>query len=147
MVLLDDVVQVFRLTQLDGQAAVGHQALHGGGIGAALVDGDLLLTVHGIDDPVAFVEMEHTFHQTMARAGSADHLVQTFTADDEHSFLTEPAYATLMAALLGWSAGGAKPTPGQIAQQCPVFEARFGAGCRFRPDYAPPPLGSRVPPR
>lgn len=105
-----------------------------------------VLTVHGIDDPVAFVEMEHTFHQTMARAGSADHLVQTFTADDEHSFLTEPAYATLMAALLGWSAGGAKPTPAQIAQQCPASEARFGAGCRFRPDYAPP-LGSRVPPR
>lgn len=91
--------------------------------------------------------MEHTFHQTMARAGSADHLVQTFTADDEHSFLTEPAYAPLMTALLGWSAGGAKPTPAQIAQQCPAFAARLGAGCRFRPDYAPPPLGSRVPPR
>ncbi len=106
-----------------------------------------VLTVHGIDDPVAFVEMDHSFRETMARAGTADHLVQTFTSDNEHSFLTEPAYATLMAALLDWTAGGPKPSAAQIAQRCPEFEARFGAGCRFRPDYTPAPLASRVPPR
>ena len=106
-----------------------------------------VLTVHGIDDATAFVEMDHTFRETMVRAGTADHLVQTFTADSEHSFLTEPVYATLMAALLQWSAGGTKPTVAQIAQQCPAFEARFGAGCRFRPDYAPPSLSSKVPAR
>ncbi|WP_395703308.1 hypothetical protein [Aquabacterium sp.] len=106
-----------------------------------------VLTVHGIDDPTAFVEMDHSFRDTMVRAGTADHLVQTFTSDHEHSFLTEPAYATLMATLLEWTAGGPKPTPAQIAQRCPAFESRFGAGCRFRPEYSPAPLATRVPPR
>lgn len=106
-----------------------------------------VLTVHGIDDATAFVEMQASFRDTMARAGTAGHLVQTFTADAEHSFLSEPVYVTLMNALLDWSAGGPRPTPASIAARCPEAESRFGPGCRFLPDYQPRPLDSRVPPR
>jgi hypothetical protein len=44
VILLDDVVQVLALPKLDVHAAVGDQCSHGGRIGAALVDGDLLGT-------------------------------------------------------------------------------------------------------
>jgi alpha-beta hydrolase superfamily lysophospholipase len=106
-----------------------------------------VLTVHGIDDPTAFVEMEDSFRRTMEKAGSADHLVQTFTANNTHSYLSEAAYPTLLASLVGWVRGGPKPTPVQIAERCKQFEPAFGANCRFRPDFQPVPLASRVPPR
>ena len=106
-----------------------------------------VLTVHGVDDAVAFVEMDATFRDTMQRAGAGDRLLQTFTSDAEHSYLTDPAYPTLMAALLDWEGGGAKPTPAAIAERCRTMEARFGAGCRFLPDYVPKPLDTRVAPR
>ena len=106
-----------------------------------------VLTVHGIDDPVAFVEMDAAFRDTMRRAGTDDHLVQTFTADGEHSYLSDPVYPALMEALLEWSAGGAKPTPASIAERCRRVEPAFGAGCRFVPDHVPRPLDTRVAPR
>jgi hypothetical protein len=106
-----------------------------------------VLTVHGIDDPTAFVEMDHSFRQTMERAGTAAHLVQAFTADRAHSYLSDAAYVTLFEALSQWARGGAAPTPAGIAQRCRDFEATFGAGCRFRPEYQPRPLDTRVTPR
>jgi hypothetical protein len=106
-----------------------------------------VLSVHGIDDPTAFVEMEDSFRRTMENAGNADHLVQTFTADNTHSYLSEAAYPTLLASLVEWVRGGPKPTPEQITQRCRQFEPAFGANCRFRPDFHPAPLSSRVPPR
>jgi alpha-beta hydrolase superfamily lysophospholipase len=106
-----------------------------------------VLTVHGIDDPVAFVELESVFRDTMARAGHADRLVQTFTADAEHSYLSDLQYLAATEALLAWARGGDKPTPASVAARCQAREASAGAGCRFRPDYRPAPLAERVPPR
>jgi dienelactone hydrolase len=106
-----------------------------------------VLTVHGINDATAFVELDSAFRQTMERAGTADHLVQTFTNDRDHSYLSDPVYPTLMASLLQWVERGEKPTPAGIAERCKTFEAQFGAGCRFLPDYKPAPLEARVAPR
>jgi hypothetical protein len=106
-----------------------------------------VLTVHGIDDPTAFVEMDDSFRRTMEKAGTADHLVQTFTADNTHSYLSDAAYPALLATLVDWVGGGAKPTAAQVAERCKQFEPAFGANCRFRPDYRPAPLASRVPAR
>ncbi|MDB5847777.1 MAG: rane protein, partial [Rhodoferax sp.] len=106
-----------------------------------------VLTVHGINDPTAFVEMDDSFRETMARGGSADRLVQTFTNDNEHSYLSDPAYPTLLAALLQWVERGEKPTPAGIAASCTGFEVRFGVGCRFLPGYRPAPLATRSPSR
>jgi pimeloyl-ACP methyl ester carboxylesterase len=103
-----------------------------------------VLTVHAVDDPVAFVELEHTFAQTMARAGKAGSLVQTFTSDKEHSYLTEPLYPALMEVLLQWVDGGQKPTPQTVADTCARHQARFGPGCHVLPQYKPPALDSRV---
>lgn len=123
-------------------------------VAALAADADLtgrirvpVLTVHGIGDSTAFVELESAFAQTMASGGSADRLVQTYTDHAEHSYLSDAVYATLLAALLEWIEQGNKPTPATIAQRCPSFAAQFGPDCRFAPQYRPAPLESRVPPR
>lgn len=106
-----------------------------------------VLTVHGINDATAFVELDAAFRETMAKAGNAERLVQTFTDDREHSYLSDPVYPTLVASLLQWVERGEKPTPAGIAQRCKTFEAQFGAGCRFLPEFTPKPLATRVAPR
>lgn len=106
-----------------------------------------VLTVHGVDDPTAFVEHEAAFRDTMVRAGTADRLVQTFTRDSEHSYLADPVYVALLASLLDWLDTGSKPTPAAVAARCRELEARYGPGCRFLPDFRPAPLDSRVPAR
>ncbi len=106
-----------------------------------------VLSVHAIDDPVAFVELESTFRDTVARASHGGNLVQAFTADDEHSYLSDVQYVAALQALLGWVQGGAKPTPLSLAEGCAALQPDWGAECRFRPAYAPAPLDTRVPPR
>jgi hypothetical protein len=106
-----------------------------------------VLTVKGVNDPTAFVELDSVFKATMDRAGTSGHLVQTFTQHSGHSYLSHPTYPTLMAALLRWVNDGTQPTPASIARQCPALEARFGKGCAFLPDYRPAALNTRVPDR
>ena len=74
-----------------------------------------VLSVHGLNDPTVFVEVDSVFQATMHKAGTAQHLVQTFTDDNQHSYLSDPVYATLVEALLLWVGQGAKPTPARIA--------------------------------
>jgi len=106
-----------------------------------------VLATHAIDDPVAFVELESTFLDTMQRAGTADHLVQTFTDEHEHSYLSDAEYPALMEALIAWVSKGEKPTPQRVAERCTALLPRFGGECRFVPAYRPGPLGTRVTPR
>jgi hypothetical protein len=60
------------------------------------------LTMHAIDDPTAFVELEQVFHDTVAKAGASDLLVQSFTDEHEHSKLATPEYAALLRAISAW---------------------------------------------
>ena len=106
-----------------------------------------VLTVKGVNDPTAFVELDSVFKATMDKAGTSGHLVQTFTQHSGHSYLSDPTYPTLVAALLRWVNDGTQPTPASIASQCPAFEATFGKGCAFLPDYRPAALNTRVPDR
>jgi len=108
-----------------------------------------VLTLHAIDDPTAFVELESAFRATMVQGGSADRLVQVFSADREHSYLADAEYVAAMAALLAWVERGDKPTPASVAARCERVDARFEPtrGCRIRPDYTPAPLAMRVPAR
>jgi len=106
-----------------------------------------VLTAHAIDDPTAFVELESTFRETMQRAGTADHLVQVFTDEGQHSYWNDTEYPALMDALLAWVERGERPTPHSIAAHCRTLEATWGARCRILPDYVPAPLDARVTPR
>jgi len=106
-----------------------------------------VLTVHGVNDPTAFVEMQSAFRQTMEKAGTADRLMQVFSDHSGHSYLSDPTYVALFDALLQWVEQGSKPTPQTVAEGCKRHEATFGEGCRILPGYVPPPFDSRVPPR
>ena len=83
----------------------------------------------------------------MARAGSTARLVQAFTDDHEHSYLSDVQYVAALQALRGWVERGDKPTPAAIAERCLKLEAEWGAACRYRPDYRPATLETRVAPR
>ncbi|MBT9495654.1 MAG: hypothetical protein IV107_25570 [Paucibacter sp.] len=106
-----------------------------------------ILTVHGIDDAIAFVELEAQFRSTVAAAGQSERLVQSFSDDAEHSYLSDPVYPALLAELLAWVEQGEKPSAATVLARCKVMEARFGPGCRLRPDYQPADLATRVAPR
>jgi len=106
-----------------------------------------VLDAHAVNDPIAFVELESAFRETMQRAGTADHLVQVFTDESEHSYLDDTEYPALMDALLAWVERGERPTPQAIAAHCRTLEATYGARCRILPDYVPAPLDARVTPR
>jgi hypothetical protein len=106
-----------------------------------------VLTVHAIDDPTAFVELESTFRDTMGKAGRAERLVQTFTAEHEHSYLSGPEYVGALAALLEWIDRGVKPTPESVAARCREAQPAHDGACAFRTDYRPLPLATRVPSR
>jgi alpha-beta hydrolase superfamily lysophospholipase len=108
-----------------------------------------VLTMHAIDDPTAFVELESSFRHTMERAGRAKALVQLFTQDSEHSYTSDAQYVSAMRALLAWVEQGTVPTPTAVAASCAKVEPMYdpAKGCRFVPSYAPAPLSSRVPSR
>lgn len=108
-----------------------------------------VLTMHAIDDPTAFVELESTFRRTMARAGRGKALVQLFTQDSEHSYTSDAQYVSAMRALMAWVEQGAVPTPKAVAASCATVEPMYDPvkGCRFVPSYTPAALSSRVPNR
>lgn len=101
-----------------------------------------VLTMHAIDDPTAFVE-----HEAAYRATNRGALVQAFTAETEHSALSDAEYATVIGALSRWVSSGHRPTPASLAAACPAFDQRYGSGCFFRPDFTPAAYHSRVAPR
>jgi alpha-beta hydrolase superfamily lysophospholipase len=106
-----------------------------------------VLTLHAIDDPTAFVELESAYRDVLQRAGHSDRLVQVFTDEHEHSYLSDPEYSAAFMALLDWVDKGEKPTPQKLLAQCRTDEAKFGKGCHIQPDYRQSPLTSRVAPR
>ncbi len=106
-----------------------------------------VLTLHAIHDPVAFVELEHQFRETMKAAGTADRLVQVFTEHTEHSYMADAVYPALLQQLLAWGGGAAKPTQASVAEACKAQEATYGPGCRMVVGFEPLPLDRRVAPR
>ncbi|EPH39727.1 hypothetical protein ABT390_22500 [Streptomyces aurantiacus] len=106
-----------------------------------------VLTLHAIDDPTAFVEHEAAYGAALRGAGRDRHLVRTFTRENEHSGLSAAEYANSLAALDRWARKGKKPTPASVAASCPAFDATYGTGCFYDPDFVPGEYASRVNPR
>jgi alpha-beta hydrolase superfamily lysophospholipase len=106
-----------------------------------------VLSLHAVNDPTAFVELESTYRETLDRAGKGPLLVQTFSDESEHSYLSDPQYPALFTALLNWIDRNDKPTPQTVATLCKGYEAAYGDTCKLLPDYRSAPLASRVPAR
>lgn len=105
------------------------------------------LTMHAIDDPTAFVELEQVLHDTVAKAGKSDLLVQSFTDEHEHSKLATPEYAALLRSMTAWIEQGAKPSPATLAASCAQAVKTYGEACHFQVDYKVPALSTRSYPR
>lgn len=105
------------------------------------------LTMHAIDDPTAFVELEQVFRDTVAKAGASDLLVQSFTDEHEHSKLATPQYAALLRAMTAWIEKGDKPSPATLAAGCAVAAGVYGEACHFNVGFTPKPLDTRSYPR
>jgi pimeloyl-ACP methyl ester carboxylesterase len=103
-----------------------------------------VLTLHGLLDATAFVEMESEFRDAMVRGGSDSRLVQVVTKDSEHSYLSDALYVSAADALERWVARGDAPSAVALQSACKAHEARWGSGCRVEPTFAVPPLTSRV---
>jgi alpha-beta hydrolase superfamily lysophospholipase len=103
-----------------------------------------VLTAHAVNDPVAFVELESAFFETMQSAGNTKNLLHVFTDEGEHSYWSDPEYPALLEALQAWVENGAKPSAQGISDACKKFEATYPGGCHFDVNYQVPPLGSRV---
>lgn len=106
-----------------------------------------VLSAKWISDPTAFVELDARFRAVMQQGGSGDRLVQTFTRQGTHSYISDATYPTLMTALMQWVEAGVKPTAAGIAAACSANEAKFGVGCSFDAAYVPASLSTRVPER
>ncbi|QNK65386.1 alpha/beta hydrolase family protein [Variovorax sp. PAMC26660] len=107
--------------------------------------------LHAIDDPTAFVELENAYRRIRDAAGTGGNLVQSFSAEHEHSYLSDSEYPALFAALLDWIDKGEKPTPEGLAQRCKALMPRYDTdgknGCHIQPAWQSPTLESRVPSR
>ena len=102
-----------------------------------------ILTIHAIDDPIIFVEQQSAYKATLEAAGTADRLVQTFTREKEHSYLSTPEYAALLEALMAWVDDKRKPSPASVAALCEAHARRYEGGCHFDVEYRPQPLEAR----
>lgn len=105
------------------------------------------LTLHAIHDPTAFVEVESNYRDVVASAGQASSLVQVFSDESEHSYLSDPQYPALLTALMDWVDNGTRPTPQKVAGLCESYRATYGSTCHVQPDYQSAPLAQRVAPR
>ncbi|MFV0481300.1 MAG: alpha/beta hydrolase family protein [Campylobacteraceae bacterium] len=108
-----------------------------------------ILTIRGIDDPTAFVELASTWQDTVKKAGKEQNLVQLYTNDAGHSYLSDAQYVATMNALLEWIDNAKKPTPTSVANDCKKLDKKWDPQneCRILPEYEPKPLSSRVPAR
>ena len=61
--------------------------------------------------------------------------------------LSDATYVALLNALQAWVEPGDKPTSSEIAVGCVAAQKTFASSCRFRPDYQPAALETRVPAR
>jgi alpha-beta hydrolase superfamily lysophospholipase len=106
-----------------------------------------VLTMHAIDDPTVFVEQDAWYRRLVDEAGSSDKLVQTWTRESEHSYLSSPEYAAILEALMEWIEKGTKPTARTVASLCEKHAREYDGGCHFDVDYRPRPLETREYPR
>lgn len=108
-----------------------------------------ILTIRGIGDPTVFVEIADTWEETVKSAGKEQNMVQLYTDDKAHSYLSDAQYVASMNALLDWLDNGKKPTPTSVASDCSKLDEKWQPSkeCRFLLDFKPEPLSSRVPVR
>jgi hypothetical protein len=93
------------------------------------------------------VENEAAYRDTVAHAGNAGLLVQTFAREHVHSKLSPPLYPAELDALLAWIDKGERPTPQSVLDRCRAKQKAFPGDCTIDPAYQVAPFESRSWPR
>lgn len=105
------------------------------------------ISLHAIEDPTAFVELEHAFHAQVAAAGAEPYLLQVFTRENNHQRLSPSEYAAALGALQQWVDSGRKAEISHIAQGCIDKDKQYGGHCFIDEQFRPGSLSQRVAPR
>ncbi len=107
-----------------------------------------MVTLNAANDPTVFVEIADFWKNKVEKSGHGNNLVQTFANDNQHSYISDIHYVSIMNGLLEWITTNKKPTPEGIAKQCKSLDAKWDPkDCRFLPEFKPQPLSVRVPAR
>lgn len=107
-----------------------------------------VLSLRGVRDPVAFVELDTVFAEVVGAAGKSNQLVQTWTDEAVHSHLSDAEYAAAIDGLRSWAEGGPRPTVNSLTQRCHAWLATLTGGCHWLPaSYRPGRLEDRLAPR
>ncbi len=106
-----------------------------------------VLTVHGVDDAVVFVEHQAAYRATLERAGAGERLVQVFVDEAEHAKLSPVLYPVALDLLRAWAEDGVRPTPAGFRARCETVLAAWPGECRVLVDYVPQPWEARINPR
>ncbi len=106
-----------------------------------------ILTMRGIKDPIAFVELADTWEKSVEKAGHSANMVQLYTDDQEHNYLSDAQYIAMMNALLAWIDEGKKPTADEVSKICRKLDEKWEpqSNCHFVPEFKPNSLSSRTP--
>ncbi len=102
-----------------------------------------VLSIHSINDPQVAVEVQSAYRDAVHAAHNGDRLVQAYTDENEHTGQSGPELAAALDALMQWIDKGAKPTPQSIAARCEQLLMTFDGPCRYHPEFAPKPYGTR----
>ena len=105
------------------------------------------LSLHAINDPTAFVELESSFKSKVVARGAERNLLQIFTDEDNHQRLSNSEYAAALRVMRDWMRNGRRPDPRRFAKVCAAAQRQHADPCFVLPDYLPRPLSTRVPAR
>ncbi len=95
------------------------------------------VTLHARYDPTVFVEHEAAYATAVAEAGRSDRLAQVFTTENQHSRLSAPQYAAVLAALEEWLSTGKRPDAAEVARICETLALRYREPCFIDPAFRP----------
>ena len=102
------------------------------------------LSLHAIDDPTAFVELESSFRTKVLGAGSEGNLLQIFTDEDQHQKLSNSEYAAAFRAVSHWLRTRRRPDTHRYIALCQEAARRYDEPCKVAPDFIPRALSTRV---
>ena len=74
-------------------------------------------------------------------------MVQLYTDDQEHNYLSDAQYIAMMNALLTWIDEGKKPTVDEVSKICRKLDEKWEpqSNCHFAPEFKPNSLFSSTP--
>ncbi|MCD8477835.1 MAG: hypothetical protein LRY68_08015 [Sulfurospirillum sp.] len=85
-----------------------------------------MVSINAVNDPTVFVEIADFWKQKVEKAGKGTNLVQTFANDNQHSYISDVHYVSIMNGLLEWINTKKKTNCSQYCQTVSIFRCEMG---------------------